>query len=112
MTNPVPVTRLRAPQVTDVYGDTTTFDWDNATSTVLPGAVWAPITNSESNDLGREGVVIGWRLYVRGYVPDVVGTDRLLWDGQTYRVDGDPARFEHPITGQLVTEIIVERVEG
>lgn len=112
MTNPATIERLRPTTVTDRYGNTVADDWTTPDVQAITGAVWAPVTNSENNELGRQGVVIGWRFYLTDVDVDIEPTDRVRWNGDDYEVEGEPARYAHPITGRRVVEILVSRVEG
>jgi len=109
---PTTVQRLRATTTVDRHGDTVD-DWTSPDIVDIDGAVWAPIQNPEANELGRQGVVVGWAVYlIDAGVVDVAARDRLRWDGNDYHVDGEPARYRHPFTGRDVVEITTRRVEG
>ncbi|MEV0445449.1 hypothetical protein AB0I84_08180 [Streptomyces spectabilis] len=85
---------LRAPFVTDRYGNTTSDrDWDRATRTTVRRVSVQPDTSAE--DTGdRPVVVTGWRLITRtGVDIDLAPGDRVDALGRVLDVDGDVARW-------------------
>ncbi|AVO22266.1 head-to-tail connector complex protein [Streptomyces phage Nesbitt] len=104
--------RVRAPLVTDKYGNTTTErDWTKAVRTPITGVSVQPDGSSET-DGDRELVITGWKLYTpRGRDLDLVKTDRVEWDGMTLEVDGEVARWR--LGGRVHhVEIRLKRVTG
>jgi hypothetical protein len=105
--------RVRAPVVDDPYGNPVR-DWDAATSTDLSGWRVQPVQGSRQNTadtLPRDGL----ERRQRAFGPpdaDVLRTDRIEWQGETWIVDGDVDRWRSP-TGRLAhTELILQRMEG
>lgn len=86
----VPVTRLRraAASTVDAYGEEVPGPWKEVP---LPPAWYAPGASTEPKDPGAAPVATNAGLYWRGARPDVVATDRLVIDGVTHEVVGDPA---------------------
>ncbi len=85
---------LRAPYVTDRYGNTTSErDWDRAAKTTVRRVSVQPDTSAE--DTGdRPVVVTGWRLVTRtGADIDLTPGDRVVALGRLLDVDGDVARW-------------------
>ncbi|MGA6171511.1 hypothetical protein ACPEIF_14820 [Streptomyces sp. NPDC012600] len=85
---------LRAPHVTDRYGNETTVrDWTRATRTTVRRVSVQPDTSTE--DTGdRTAVVTGWRLITRrGTDVDLDPGDRVIALGRLLDVDGEPARY-------------------
>lgn len=83
------VTRVRAPLVTDRYGNAQR-DWANADRTVLDGVSVQPATQQETTTAERDLVVTGWTLLSRpGSTPDIAATDRIEWRGLTLEVVGE-----------------------
>lgn len=110
--NPATVTRQRPSTEVDRYGETVPV-WDTPDTAEIANAIWAPIKATESTEAGREGRTIGWTLIVKGTVPDVRATDRIVdWAGSTFNVDGEPAVYVHPVTGTTITEIALTRAAG
>ncbi|RPK50405.1 hypothetical protein [Streptomyces sp. ADI93-02] len=106
------VTRLRAPLVTDRYGNQTTDrDWPNAVQTQFRGVNVQPDNSVES--VGeRTSVTTAWRLVgPKGRDFDVLRTDRLVYDGMTLEVDGEVARYRYAGRVHHV-EIRMVRVSG
>ncbi|MFD5308186.1 hypothetical protein [Streptomyces ardesiacus] len=104
--------RLRAPLVTNKYGDTTTDrDWSRAERYQITDVSIQPDGSSETNG-DRELVLTGWKLYTRrGRDLDLVKTDRVEWDGMTLEVDGEVARWRWGGRVHHV-EIRLKRVTG
>ncbi|GGV54195.1 hypothetical protein [Streptomyces spectabilis] len=88
------VVLLRAPFITDRYGNTTSDrDWDRSTRTTVRRVSVQPDTSAE--DTGdRPVVVTGWRLVTRtGVDLDLAPGDRVVALGRVLDVDGDVARW-------------------
>lgn len=88
---------LRAPLVTDPYGDQVS-DWDAAVRTDSPGWGFAPRGGDERQDNNAPTVIVG----LTGYGPpgaDVLPTDRMEVRGQVYKVLGEIGEWRSPFTG-------------
>lgn len=88
-------TRLRAPFVTDPYGNPSTVrDWGSASELPLVGIALQPDFSTE-DDGDRSTVMTGWRLFTpRGRDLDLLPGDRiLLQSGVTTEVEGEVGRF-------------------
>lgn len=84
------ITRLRAGETTD-HGNVVP-DWGAPDSLTITGCDVQPGASQE--DLAnRDGVLIRWTVY-GPYDADVNARDRVVWDGATYEVDGNPARWQ------------------
>jgi hypothetical protein len=105
---PHTVTLLRAPFVTDAYGNEgTERDWAAPVRTDVPGCSVQP-ARSDEYVVDREAVIVRLRAFCPGLV-DVESTDRAEFDGDTYYIDGvEPWRFE-PLSH---TDLLLRRVEG
>ena len=79
------VTRTRAAQATDAYGNQQP-DWNNTISAAYPAAVGPVGTDEQVVDEQR--TVSRWRMFLQPDA-DVIATDRITWDGATYEIDGD-----------------------
>lgn len=109
------LTRLRAGITTDRGGNQIP-DWS-------PGAVFTleifnvsvqPTVQSESTDPTRTSVVTGWRVLSAPETDaDVRAGDRIQWDGMTLEVDGEVARWPHPLgAGVHHIEFAMKRATG
>lgn len=107
---PATVTRLRPTTTTDAYGDAEATGY---TELAITGCALAPRVEGENNDGGRDGVPIGWTLFAP-FGADIEPTDLVrLADDTVCRVDGEPARWEHPRTGtQAGQQVALIRWEG
>ncbi|GAA3781172.1 phage head completion protein [Micromonospora maritima] len=84
------VTRLRAPLAEGPYGNEER-DWDNPEQATWPAEV-QPVSSTE-DVVNQQQTVTRWRLIV-GPSADLVATDRVVWDGATYEIDGDVERWK------------------
>jgi hypothetical protein len=83
---PHPFTALRAPLVTDSKGNQIR-DWPNAV-TVGPWRGWFQPVSSDEITLNEQRVVSRWRLFAEP-AATLLSTDRPVWDGKTFQVDGE-----------------------
>lgn len=104
------LTFLRAPVVEDRYGDDER-DWDNAVETVSPGWRVDPDEGLERIDATRDAVVIRHRA-IGPVDADVEASDRALWQGDVYAIDGEPLRYRSPRGRLGHTALLLKRVEG
>lgn len=113
MNYPETVVVLRAPLVTDAYGKQVR-DWANAAETTVDGVQVQPSTSVEPVEVGRVSVVTSMRLLTPvGVDMDLVRTDRVVWGGATWLVDGEVARHKRPSTGVVHhVEAMLKRVGG
>src|SRR5690606_23597160 len=74
------VTRIRAPLVTDRYGNEVR-DWDHATRLDILGCGIAPRTTDEETELGRQGVIVGIAVYAPPGT-DIQPSDRMEVRGE------------------------------
>lgn len=84
------VTRLRAGLTEGPYGNETR-DWDNATSATYSAEV-QPVSSTE-DIVNQQQTITRWRLFLPASA-DLEATDRIVWDGDTYEVDGDVERWK------------------
>lgn len=85
------ITRVRAALVEGPYGNQER-DWDNAPPGVVYPAEVQPVSSTE-DVVNQQQTVTRWRLFL-GPSAGLVATDRVLWDGGTYEVDGDVERWK------------------
>ncbi|NJQ04289.1 hypothetical protein [Streptomyces lonarensis] len=107
------LTRLRAPETTDTYGNPTR-DWSAAGRLEMPGWRVQPMQGSRATaaeTIPREGLARMRRCFGPPGA-DVLTTDRVEWQGETWRIEGDVDLWRSP-TGRLDhTELIISRMEG
>lgn len=82
------------------------LDWSKATSTCAVGWL-TQVTSSEQIGL-RDATLSGWKLYLPACTPVAV-TDRIVADGKTFEVDGEP-HSAHTPDGEHHIEIALRRV--
>lgn len=89
----------RAPALVDGQGNPTPQrDWANATSTTYEGVSVQPASTQETWDARGVAVTVDLMLYTRpGQVVDIRADDRVLWDGRTLEVVGEPQVWKHPM---------------
>lgn len=93
----------------DVYGNET-LDWGNAEERDVIGHV-QPVAAPEEIASGRDAIVTRYRAWLPAGDP-VTGYDRIVYDGQTYEVDGDPERWPSATGGLDHVSLLLVRVEG
>jgi hypothetical protein len=84
----VAVDVLRASLDTEARYGASQRDWATATTTTIQGCAVLP-ANTDETDVGREYAATHMRLYAPSDA-DIATTDRVLWRGQTFEVDGPP----------------------
>ncbi|AYN58490.1 head closure Hc1 [Arthrobacter phage Liebe] len=84
-----PVYRLRAGTTTDSYGDPVE-SWDAPDRVRLRGASVQDVTVAEGEGVARRVIRREWTLFAPGAV-DLTADDRVEYEGDVWRVDGDPA---------------------
>jgi hypothetical protein len=96
------VTILRATTTTDRYGNLT-VTWSTPTETAVKG--WISQRSRSEENTQRDAQISDWVLFVPADT-DIVGGDRVTWNGVTYEVDGPPwrawtPRGEHHVEASL-----------
>ncbi|MGZ0147143.1 hypothetical protein ACXJJ3_08735 [Kribbella sp. WER1] len=74
------------------YGTGTQPDWDNAETTAVIGCSVQP-TPAPLDTVDRDAWQTRWTVWAP-IATDVQATDRVLWDGDTYDVDGEVQRWQ------------------
>lgn len=96
--------------------DDTTLDWAPSVVSRLTVTDLSiqPNTQSEATDETRTSVVTGMRvLSAPGTDPDVTAVDRIEFNGLTYEVDGEVARWPDPFSGGAHhVEFVMRRATG
>lgn len=104
---PLTVTWQQPGQGSDDYGDTIP-DWAGPTETVLRAMVEQRTATEPPGD-GRDATVTGLVMFTNEL--GVSADDRIVWDGTTYEVDGDPWVVQSP-AGPHHIEAQLKLVEG
>lgn len=95
------------PDRYDAYG---VLQYDVVSTTVVGVAMW-PTTNTETRDGDQHRTSL---TYVIGY-PDTVSMDAvdfITWRGKSWLLRGEPEKYRHPITGNGLYTVQVNRTEG
>lgn len=107
------VMRVRAPLVTDRYGNEIR-DWSSADRTEVTGINVQPasVNNSTETTGDRSAVDTAWKIITpRGRDLDALPSDRFEYEGMTLEVMGEVARFW--LGGRVHhVEITLRRVTG
>ncbi|NJQ14223.1 hypothetical protein [Streptomyces bohaiensis] len=108
------LTRVRADVVADAYGNPTR-DWPNAVRAELPGE-WRvqPMPGVDvdtAETLPRDGLDRSRRAY-GPLDADVLATDRIEWDGETWVISGEIGRHRSPTGAIDHTVMTLTRMEG
>ncbi len=104
---------LTATPVTDRYGNTT-YDWTSPTRRSVSRVVVAPrrAADSESRELGRQGVIVGLTLYMPPGT-SITAYDRVEVRGEVYEVEGEEGDWRSPHTSwRPGIEVAVRKVTG
>lgn len=107
------VTRLRATMVLDPYSEENGEpSWDDPDELEVPGCAFDPGGSSEALDLARNVVTTQPKVYAPAG-SDIAAGDRLVVHGTTYEVDGHPAVWRSPFTGdQFPLVVALKSSEG
>lgn len=100
---PHTVTVLRAGSKPADYGSGTELDWGNTTSTDVPGCSVQPAP-SDDFTIDRDTFTTRWLAYLPNGT-DVEATDRVLWQGDTYDIDGGVLRWEFGALSHVVVNL-------
>lgn len=112
------VVRQRAQMTTDAQQNTAP-DWSLPPDEVTyKGVAVQPLESNEqdNNALPRDTVFDQYRVSTRrGVDMDITSADRILWDGLTWSVNGQPGRYPHPTRGPNAVHHVtvnLQRVRG
>lgn len=83
---------LRAPLVAGDYGNATTREWADASTSTITGCSVQPAPSSEYA-IDRDSITTRLLAFVPAHA-DIEATDRVVWSGETYDIDGDVLRWE------------------
>ena len=103
------VTRIR-PGTKDVRGSSVP-DWDNSTTAIIAGCSVQPASTS----LSQDGRVLGLLDGLTAFLPagsDVMAGDRILYDGQLYKINGEPRIWPSASGGLDNIQLNLERWSG
>lgn len=107
------VARLRGTPIINPYsGLPDGTDWEDPDTLEVPGCGFNPGGSSEPVQDARNAVITRPEVYDPSFA-DVLAGDRLVVRGDTYEVDGNPARWKSPFTGWQPAQVIaLKSVEG
>jgi hypothetical protein len=82
---------MRAVHVTESRHGATRRDWASAQQRAVHGCDVQPISTltAQEDDVDREYIATHLRLFAPANA-DLEATDRVLWSGQTFEIDGPP----------------------
>lgn len=101
------VTRLRGTTGTGSHGEPV-IDWSSPATAVYAAEV-QPVSTAEAL-AAQQRTETRWKAFLP-YEADVEPTDRIVWDGDTYEVDGDVERWKMNGRGHHL-EVFLNRFEG
>jgi hypothetical protein len=101
------VTRQRGTASEGSHGEPVT-DWTAPATAVYPAEV-QPVSTAEAL-AAQQRTETRWKAFLP-YYADVEPTDRIVWDGDTYEVDGEPERWKRRAVGHHL-ELFLIRWEG
>lgn len=104
------ITRLRAPAVSDGRHGGLARDWAAATATDITGVSVQPFATGETT---LDQAYIRDRLRVfDSSGTDYEPTDRIVYEGDTYEVDGDPQPWTDLAGRASHVELVIKRLAG
>lgn len=98
-----PLTIQSPGTVANQFGNQVTT-WDTFTAVPSAGIVQPVSTSKGDKSEGRRQVTTGYRIYIPGAAP-VTAQDRIVWNGLTLEIDGDPEFWPEPDGAIHHTEI-------
>jgi hypothetical protein len=104
------ITRVRATDVADGRHGGKARDWKSAEHAVIYGVSVQPFATAEST---LQAAYVADRLRV--FAPpgtDLLPTDRIIYDGTTYEVDGSAQRWHDAGGADHHLELIIKRLAG
>lgn len=96
------ITVERAPLV-DVGHNDLQPDWENAVPHDVEGCSVEPGASQEVL-AGRDATLVRWTVHAPAGA-DVLSTDRVIWAGDPYGVDGEPLRYGVGIADHVVVAL-------
>lgn len=103
------ITRIRATGTIDVRGSEVP-DWEHASTLDIVGCSVQPTSTS----LSQDGRVLGISETLTAYLPegsDVLAGDRIVFEGETYTIDGEPKKWTAPLTRSNI-QLTLRKWEG
>jgi hypothetical protein len=98
---PHTISVVRAGTKPSDYGTTLVLDWDAGTLWDVEGCSVQPTSAPEFTQ-DRDAVLVRWVAWLP-IDADVRATDRVIFDGETYDIDGEPMRWSF---GALAHQVI------
>lgn len=98
------------PATTTSRGSTVP-DWERATQTTVSGCSVQPAGTSLSQDGRVLGITDGWTAYVPPGT-DVKEGDRIVFNGETYTLNGAPRVWNSPTGRVSVIQLNLQRWSG
>lgn len=107
------IQRKRAPLGVDARGNEIRR-WDQAALTTIGELSVQPNSQTEQANALRDLRITSWRVQsAPGVDLDIEATDRVIWAGDEYEVDGEVARWSDPIFGGVHhVEFLIRLWEG
>lgn len=101
------VTRQRGTVGEGSHGEPV-IDWSTPVTAVYSAEV-QPVSTAEAL-AAQQRTETRWKAFLP-WGADVVATDRIVWDGDTFEVDGEPERWKFKAVGHHL-ELFLVRFEG
>jgi len=106
-----PVDMLAPTLTPDPYSGGSVESWEAPSTTGTLSALVEPVSSKEPDNLDRQAVITGYRLYFDGEL-DVSRLSRVRVRGAVCLVEGFPAVWRMPVTGEARTVMEVSFVNG
>lgn len=106
-----PVDMLAPTLTPDPYSGGSVESWEAPVTTGTLSALVEPVSSKEPDELDRQAVITGYRLYFDQGVPSA-RLDRVRVRGLVCKVEGTPALWRMPVTGEAKTVVSVSFTDG
>ena len=103
------IVRLRATIITQRGSEIP--DWTNTDQLTITGCSMQPASTSLTQDGRIQGITDGYTCYLPPGA-DVIAGDRILYNGKTYTINGEPRAWTSPTGLASNTQLQLERWSG
>lgn len=103
------IVRLRATIITQRGSEIP--DWTNTDQLTITGCSMQPSSTSLTQDGRIQGIADGYTCYLPPGA-DVIAGDRILYNGKTYTINGEPRAWTSPTGLVSNTQLQLERWSG
>lgn len=100
---PHTITVVHPGELPNDYGTGTQPDWVNTTTAAVDGCSVQPAP-ADDYTIDRDTFLVRWVVWAPPTI-SVTATDRIVWDGDTYDIDGEVLRWDFPPLSHVVLNL-------